>query len=240
MLVDFHAIDVQAVIVKGGDDAYIYYYPADDDDADPGLTPPVNDGGVDAADQPRRVLLRPEETRRIRTSRSTKTATATSEITHTWDVDKQVKVAGASDSTYGDNASLTLPDGGNGSFTWKVTVTHTPTQSYARDGHDHRRELGGGPVTGVDITDSIAGAVIDCGGTGSTGLTVPNASIGVHVLRHARTRRCEQHCYGDVGLGRLGDRHGQRSDRGRHRPRSASGLRRRRRPDRRVARRSTI
>ena len=36
----------------------------------------------------------------------TKTANGTSKIQHNWAIDKQVKVAGASDATYGDNASL--------------------------------------------------------------------------------------------------------------------------------------
>ncbi len=60
-----------------------------------------------------------------------KTASGTSRIQHTWEIDKQVKVAGASDATYGDNAALALPDGGDGSFTWKVTVTHSQAQSYS-------------------------------------------------------------------------------------------------------------
>src|SRR5262245_50101780 len=112
-LLDIHSVDVQAVIVKGGDGAYIYYYLSDDDDSDSGLTPPLNNGGqhptishvefcFDAKNAPNPTL------------EVAKTASGTSRVQHTWAVDKQVKVAGAADSTYGDSASLSLPDGGSG------------------------------------------------------------------------------------------------------------------------------
>ena len=41
-LVDIHSVDVEAVIVKGGNGAYIYSYTGQDSDA--GLTPPLNNG----------------------------------------------------------------------------------------------------------------------------------------------------------------------------------------------------
>ena len=69
-----------------------------------------------------------------------KSASGTSQITHSWTVDKQVKPAGAADSAYGDNTVLNLPDGGNGSVTWKVTVTHSQVQTFTVERHDHRLE----------------------------------------------------------------------------------------------------
>ena len=63
-----------------------------------------------------------------------KSASGSSQITHSWKVDKQVKPAGAADSAYGDNTVLNLPDGGNGSVTWKVTVTHSQVQTFAVNG----------------------------------------------------------------------------------------------------------
>ncbi len=102
-----------------------------------------------------------------------KDAAGTSQIQHSWEIDKQVKVAGASDATYGDNASLSLPDGGNGSFTWKVTVTHSQVQTYAVTGTIKLVNSGAVAVTGVDVSDSLPGASIDCGNGQSTGVTVP-------------------------------------------------------------------
>ena len=98
-----HSVDVMAVIVKGGDGAYIYFYDSlggswrDND-----LAPPLNDGGqapqishavfcYDPKDAPNPVLS------------VEKSASGSSEITHSWEVDKQVKPAGAADSAYGDN-----------------------------------------------------------------------------------------------------------------------------------------
>ena len=107
-----------------------------------------------------------------------KSASGTSQITHSWAVDKQVKPAGAADSAYGDNAVLNLPDGGNGSVTWKVTVTHSQVQTFTVDGTITVSNDGDVAVTGVDVSDSIPGAVIDCDGQGSTGVTVPaNGSV---------------------------------------------------------------
>src|SRR6185312_13264890 len=77
------------------------------------------------------------------------------------------------DATYGDNAVLNLADGGAGSVTWKVTVTHSQTQTYAVTGTIKVTNDGDSDVAGVDVTDSIPGAAIDCGGGESTNLTVP-------------------------------------------------------------------
>ena len=82
-------------------------------------------------------------------------------------------MAGASDATYGDNASLNLADGGAGSFTWKVTVTHSQVQTYAVTGTIRLVNSGSVAVTGVNVSDSLPGAAIDCGNGQSTGVTVP-------------------------------------------------------------------
>ena len=66
-----------------------------------------------------------------------------------------------------------LPDGGAGSFTWKVTVTHSQVQTYAVTGTIKLVNSGAVAVTGVDVSDSLPGAAIDCGNGQSTGVTVP-------------------------------------------------------------------
>ena len=129
-----HSVDIMAVIVKGGDGAYIYFYDSLGGSwGDNNLAPPLNNGGqapqishavfcYDPKDAPNPVLS------------VEKSASGSSQITHSWKVDKQVKPAGAADSAYGDNTVLNLPDGGNGSVTWKVTVTHSQVQTYTVNG----------------------------------------------------------------------------------------------------------
>ena len=57
-------------------------------------------------------------------------------------------------------------------------MTHSQVQTYSITGTVTVSNGGGVPVTGVDVTDSLPGAVIDCGGGQSTGLTVPaNSAI---------------------------------------------------------------
>jgi uncharacterized repeat protein (TIGR01451 family) len=165
-----HSVDVMAVIVQGGDGAYVYFYGQDGSWGDSNLAPPLNNGQssitqvkfcFDPKDAPNPVLS------------VEKSASGTSQITHSWAVDKQVKPAGAADSAYSDNTVLNLPDGGNGSVTWKVTVTDSPVQTYNVTGKITISNDSDIAVTGVDVSDSIPGAVIDCGGQGSTDLTVP-------------------------------------------------------------------
>ena len=100
-------VDVAAVIVKGGDNAYVYYY-----NVGPcrhgrrarrlrstgGQAPEIShvEFCFDPKDAPDPVIT------------VDKTASGTSELRHSWQIDKQVKLAGAADSTYGDNASLNL------------------------------------------------------------------------------------------------------------------------------------
>jgi uncharacterized repeat protein (TIGR01451 family) len=160
-----------AVIVKGGDLANIYFYDGSVM-SDAGLTPPLNNGGQAPQISHVEFCFDPKEgpTPHLTVDKS---ASGTSQITHSWSVDKQVKVAGAADATYGDNASLNLADGGSGSFTWKVTVGHSQVQTYAVSGTITIANDGDAAVSGVDVTDSLPGAAIDCGGNGSTGLTVP-------------------------------------------------------------------
>ncbi len=171
-----HSVEVMAVIVKGGDLANIYHYDGSVT-SDAGLTPPINSGGQAPQISHVEFCFDPKEgeTPSLTVDKS---ASGTSTIQHSWAIDKQVKVAGASDATYGDSASLNLPDGGNGSFTWKVAVTHSQVQTYAVTGTITVSNSGDTAVSGVNMTDSIPGATIDCGGAGSTGLTVPaNGSI---------------------------------------------------------------
>jgi uncharacterized repeat protein (TIGR01451 family) len=171
-----NSVRVMAVIVKGGDLANIYYYDGSVT-SDSGLTPPLNNGGQAPQISHVEFCFDPKQGP-TPTLTVEKSASGTSTIQHSWAIDKQVKVAGAADATYGDNASLNLPDGGNGSFTWKVTVTHSQTQTYAVTGKITLKNSGGVAVTGVDVSDSLPGAAIDCGGGQSTGITVPaNGSV---------------------------------------------------------------
>ena len=169
-LVD-HSVKVMAVIVKGGNLANIYYYDGSVT-SDSGLTPPLNGGDQNPQISHAEFCFDPKDAPTPKLTVE-KTASGTSRIQHSWSIDKQVKIAGASDATYGDSASLSLPDGGNGSFTWKVTVTHSQTQAYAVTGKITLKNSGGVAITGVDVSDSIPGATIDCGNGQSTGITVP-------------------------------------------------------------------
>ena len=166
-----HSVEVMAVIVKGGDLANIYFYDGSVT-SDSGLTPPLNGGEQNPQISHVLFCFDPKEGPSPTLSVQ-KDAAGTSKIQHTWQVDKQVKVAGTSDATYGDNASLNLADGGAGSFTWKVTVTHSQVQTYAVTGTIRLVNSGSVAVTGVNVSDSLPGAAIDCGNGQSTGVTVP-------------------------------------------------------------------
>jgi hypothetical protein len=164
-------VDIEAVIVKGGDNAYIYFYevsPWSDED----LTPPLNNGGqapqishVEFCFDPK---TGPDPNLTVE-----KTANGSSEIRHSWTIDKQVKLTGADDATYGDDAALALGDGGSGSVTWKVVVSHSQAQTFGVTGTITVANDSEVAVTGVDVSDSVPGATISCGGGGSAGLTVP-------------------------------------------------------------------
>ena len=168
-----HSVDVMAVVVKGGDGAYVYFYDALGGSwGDNNLAPPLNGGGQPPQISHAVFCYDPKDAPNPTLSVE-KSASGASQITHSWAVDKQVKPAGSPDSAYGDNAVLNLPDGGNGSVTWKVTVTHSQVQTFTVDGTITVSNDGEVDVTGVDVSDSLPGAVIDCGGKGSTGITVP-------------------------------------------------------------------
>ena len=173
-----HSVDVMAVIVKGGDGAYVYFYDALGGSwGDNNLAPPLNGGNQPPQISHAEFCYDPKEAPNPEL-KVEKSAGGTSQITHSWAVDKQVKVAGAADSTYADNKVLNLADGGSGSVTWKVTVTHSQVQTYAVSGTITVTNEGEVDVSGVDVSDSIPGAVIDCAGHGSTGITVPaNGSV---------------------------------------------------------------
>ena len=127
------SVDVEAVVVKGGRRRLRLLLQHGLPETDQGLAPPLNGGNqapqishaefcFDPKDAPNPVLS------------VEKSASGASQITHSWAVDKQVKPAGAPDSSYGDNTVLNLPDGGNGSVTWKVTVTHSQVQTFTVNG----------------------------------------------------------------------------------------------------------
>jgi uncharacterized repeat protein (TIGR01451 family) len=175
---------VMAVIVKGGDNAYIYYYGADAF-SDQGVTPPVNDGGQHPQISHVTFCFDPKNEPDAQLTVA-KTASGTSKIQHSWEIDKQVKLAGASDATYGDNAVLNLADGGSGSVTWKVVVTHSQTQTYAVTGTITVSNDTGSPIGGVAVTDSIPGAVTFRRTARSS---APTAS---HPARRFRTTRPRQ------------------------------------------------
>ena len=104
-LVQFN-LELTAVIVKAGDAAYIYYYEKGAaGDADENLTPPVNNGDNPPEISHVEFCFDPKagEEQELTVE---KTASGTSRIQHSWEIDKQVKVAGADDATYGDNAKL--------------------------------------------------------------------------------------------------------------------------------------
>ena len=81
-----------------------------------------------------------------------------------------------------------------------MTVTHSQAQTYAVTGTITVANDGEVAVTGVDVTDSIPGATISCGGGGSSDLDDPGQRLrSVHVLRRAGPGGAEQHRDGLVG-----------------------------------------
>ena len=112
-----HSVDVMAVIVKGGDGAYIYFYDALGGSwGDNNLAPPLNNGGQAPQISHAVFCYDPKEAPNPEL-KVEKSASGTSQITHSWAVDKQVKPAGSADSAYGDNTVLNLPDGASGTAT---------------------------------------------------------------------------------------------------------------------------
>lgn len=179
--------DVAAVIVKGGSGnndantggAIIYFYNDTSDDGDSGLAPPINDStGQPFGISHVQFCLDPKDEGEPATVAVSKTGSGTFDVGHDWTITKQVKVAGASDATYGPTQTLALDDGGHGSVTWKVTVGHSSLEkNFTLSGTITLANTGDEDAEGVTVTDSIPGAVVDCDpkteGAQSSGLTVP-------------------------------------------------------------------
>ena len=102
-----------------------------------------------------------------------KTAAGTFDRTWSWTIDKKVKTG---EGAYGDSASLNLESGGSGTANYKVTVGGTSVDGpYTVSGTITVGNPNAKPVTGVSVTDAIAGATIDClpaDGNQSTGLEI--------------------------------------------------------------------
>ena len=192
---------------------------------------------AEPADQSRRVLLRPEgradadadgrEDAPAARRRSSTAGRSTSRSR--WPAHPTRRTA--------TTPSLNLPDGGE-------RLVHLEGDGHAlagadvrRDGHDHARQRAGRvAVTGVDVSDSLPGASIDCGdGRARASRFRPTRHGELRLQRHARLAGGEQHRDGDVGLGRRRRRRRRRS-RGPRRPRSACPRPSRTTADRRVAR----
>ena len=100
-----------------------------------------------------------------------KTASGQYDNTYTWSISKQVRSGGGS---FGPSTTLNLPDGGSGTVDWRIVVGATAAQAnYVVSGTIVITNSGYTNRTNVSVTDSLPGATINCGGGGSTGLTVP-------------------------------------------------------------------
>ena len=106
-----------------------------------------------------------------------KTANGTFDRTWSWTVDKKVKTGAG---TFGESASLDLAAGGSGTANYKVTVGATSADGpFTVAGTITVSNPNSTPVTGVTVTDAIAGLTIDClpaDGNQSTGLTIAASS----------------------------------------------------------------
>jgi uncharacterized repeat protein (TIGR01451 family) len=173
--------DVAAVVMKGGDNAMVYHYDTGLgglDDADTGITTPINtNGNVDP--RPYGIshvdfCFDPKGHTGPKALVVTKTAQTAWEKVYTWEVDKSV-----------DKSQLNLKTGETGTAHWTVEVTQTGStaRNASVSGSIAVQNPNAQSVTGVSVTDALAGAVVDCDGTAgapnvSTGLTVPaNGSL---------------------------------------------------------------
>jgi uncharacterized repeat protein (TIGR01451 family) len=168
--------DMAAVVMKGGNNAMVYYYDAAGtgvDDSDSGLTTPVNPEngkpyGISHVD----FCLDPKDDVGVDDLQVTKTTQTAWEKVYTWDVEKSV-----------DKPQLVLPAGGSGNVNWTVQVTQTGStaRNAVVSGTINVQNPNDVAVTGVAVSDALAGAVVDCdaaAGAQNTGLTVPaNGSI---------------------------------------------------------------
>ncbi len=99
-----------------------------------------------------------------------KTASGQYDNTYTWTISKQVRSGGGA---FGPSTTLDLPDGGSGTVDWQIVVGRSAAQTnHSVSGTIVVTNSGYTARTNVSVTDSLPGAVISCGGGGSTGLTV--------------------------------------------------------------------
>jgi uncharacterized repeat protein (TIGR01451 family) len=99
-----------------------------------------------------------------------KTASGQYDNTYQWTIAKQVR---SGDGSFGPSTTLDLPDGGSGTVDWRIVVGGSVTQAnHVVSGTIVVTNSGYTNRTNVSVTDSLPGAVISCGGGGSTGLTV--------------------------------------------------------------------
>ena len=96
----------------------------------------------------------------------TKTAKTSWTRSWTWTVDKKV-----------DPASLDLVDGDSGTVTWSIAAKATRQDSYSVSGTIKVTNPNGSTVSGVTVSDALAGAVVDCdpktSGAQASGLSIP-------------------------------------------------------------------
>ncbi len=127
-----NSVEVMAVIVKGGDLANIYYYDGSVS-SDNGLTPPLNNGGQAPQISHVEFCFDPKEGP-TPTLTVEKTASGTSSDPAQLGDRQAGQGGGRVRRDLWRQRLLNLADGANGSFTWKVTVTHSQAQTYAVTG----------------------------------------------------------------------------------------------------------
>ncbi len=167
---------IDAVLVKSGASGHnLYVYdPPTEATSGTGLTVPGDNGTSHVA------FCYDEEQTPPGSLQISKSAAGRFDVQHTWTLDKQVKLAGAGDETYGDNAVLSLADGGSGAVTWKVSVADSTTETnFVVNATIEVTNPDDQDVEGVDVSDP--NGTVDCSpeeGAQDTGLTVPaNGSI---------------------------------------------------------------
>lgn len=171
-----HTYDMAAVVMKGGPGAVVYHYDASGagvDDSDDGITTPI-ETPQEGAKRPYPIdhvdfCFDPKSDTGVERLEVKKTAEASWEKVYTWDVEKSV-----------DPSHLELKTGQTGTANWKVDVTQTGfvARNAVVFGTITVQNPNDFDVTGVTVTDALAGAVVDCDGVAgapavSTGLTVP-------------------------------------------------------------------
>jgi uncharacterized repeat protein (TIGR01451 family) len=167
---------IDAVLVKSGASGHnLYVYdPPTEATSGTGLTVPGDNGTSHVA------FCYDKEQTPPGSLEISKSAAGRFDVQHNWTIDKQVKLAVAGDETYGDNAALSLADGGSGAVTWKVSVGESTTETnFVVNATIEVSNPNDQDVEGVDVSDP--NGIVDCSpeeGAQDTGLTVPaNGSI---------------------------------------------------------------